>query len=157
MDNLIQVRPRNRALGMVLMIASVVAGFFFVAGMHPGFPPVTSIPDRVYRIFAVPLGLVTLALFGNVFRTGYIILTIKVVPPMPDFKEKNDLTKPKALLLCLVSLGLIALFGYGIYLKSFWALALPAAFVVLVFLGAVFWIGWAILFTRTTIQDKSGE
>ncbi len=119
MNNLIQTQPLNRVLGMVLMMVAVIAGFFFITGMGTAFPSVTSMPDRVYRILAVPLGMVTLTVLGNVFRIGYIIMTIKVVPPMPDLKESIDFTKPKALLLCLVSLGLIALFGYGLYLKSF--------------------------------------
>jgi hypothetical protein len=47
-------------------------------------------------------------------------------------------------LVCLGAVAGGALFLYGIATKSYWALALPLAALVLFVLGLVFWIGWTI-------------
>ena len=48
-------------------------------------------------------------------------------------------------LVCLGSLLAVALFLYGLAIKSYWAIALPVAVLLLFVLGLVFWIGWTIL------------
>ncbi len=73
---------------------------------------------------------------------------------MPEIVEKKDYSKIKAFILCLVTLGLGGLLIYGIYIKNFWALAVPAAAISFVVLGAVFWVGIAIITTRSTLPEE---
>ncbi len=47
-------------------------------------------------------------------------------------------------LVCLGAIVAGALFLFGLTLKSYWALALPLAVLVLFVLGLVLWIGWTI-------------
>ncbi len=57
-------------------------------------------------------------------------------------------------LVCLGAVAGGALFLLGIVTKSYWALALPLAALVLFVLGLVFWIGWTI----ATVQvEAEGE
>ncbi len=74
---------------------------------------------------------------------------------MPDIVEKKDFAKVKALLLCLVTLILAAGFVYGIYIRSYMALAIPAAVITLVILGMIFWVGIVIINTRKTLPGSS--
>lgn len=100
---------------------------------------------------SVPLAVIALFVLGTGFWIGWVILTIKVVPPMPEISEKKDNSKLKASILCLVCAFLSALLLYGIYKKSFWALAVPSLVISIVVLGAVFWVGMAIITTRSTL------
>ncbi len=70
---------------------------------------------------------------------------------MPEIVEKKDNSKIKAVLLCLITAALAALMIYGVYVRSFWALALPALIISAVVLGAVFWVGMAIITSRSTL------
>lgn len=101
---------------------------------------------------SVPLAVIALFVLGTGFWIGWVILTIKVVPPMPEIAEKKDNSKIKAAILCLVTAILSVLLLYGIYKRSFWALAVPALVISIVVLGAVFWVGMAIITTRSTLQ-----
>ncbi len=104
-----------------------------------------------YFAAALPLTVISLFVIGTGFWIGWTILTIKVVPPMPEIVEKKDNSKIKAFLLCVSMLALAAMLVYGVYLKNFWALAIPALVISLVVLGAVFWVGMAIITTRSTL------
>lgn len=70
---------------------------------------------------------------------------------MPEIVEKKDNSKIKALLLCVSTALLAAALVYGVYVRSFWALAIPALVISAVVLGAVFWVGLAIITTRSTL------
>jgi uncharacterized protein with PQ loop repeat len=107
-----------------------------------------------YYAVAVPICLVSLAVIGTGFWIGWTLLTIKVVPPMPDIAEKKDSSKIKAFFLCLFTVCLGVLLMYGLYIKNFWALAIPAAAISLVVLGAIFWVGIAIITTRSTLPEE---
>jgi len=100
---------------------------------------------------SIPLAAVTVFVLCTGFWIGWIILTIKVVPPMPEIVEKKDNSKIKAMFLCLITASLAVLMVYGVYVRSFWALAVPALVISAVVLGAVFWVGMAIITTRTTL------
>jgi hypothetical protein len=100
---------------------------------------------------AVPLAAVAMFVLCTGFWIGWVILTIKVVPPMPEITEKKDNSKIKAVLLCILTVCLSALLLYGIYKRSFWALAVPALAISMVVLGSVFWVGMAIITTRSTL------
>jgi len=100
---------------------------------------------------AIPIAIVALFVLCTGFWIGWVILTIKVVPPMPEIVEKKDNSKIKAVLLCLVTVSLAALMIYGVYIRSFWALAVPALVISAVILGAIFWVGMAIITTRSTL------
>jgi uncharacterized protein with PQ loop repeat len=91
---------------------------------------------------------------GTGFWVGWTILTIKVAPPMPEIVEKKDFARIKALLLCLITLALTGFFIYGIFIRSYLALAIPATLITLVILGMVFWVGVAIISTRSTLPDN---
>lgn len=149
--------PRAKIYGYTALLVSLALAALFIyhsvyAPLAGGFLSVL-ISDNAYYAVSVPLGLLVLIVLGTGFWIGWTILTIKVAPPMPEIVEKKDYAKPKALLLCLVTMALMALFAYGIYLKSYWALALPAAAFTLVVLGMVFWVGLAIITTRATLPD----
>lgn len=100
---------------------------------------------------SIPLAAVAVFVLCTGFWIGWIILTIKVVPPMPEIVEKKDNSKIKAVFLCLITASLAALMIYGVYVRSYWALALPALVISAVVLGAVFWVGMAIISTRSTL------
>jgi uncharacterized protein with PQ loop repeat len=104
-----------------------------------------------YYSVSIPIAAVTVFVLCTGFWIGWIILTIKVVPPMPEIVEKKDNSKIKAVFLCLITVSLAALMIYGVYVRSFWALAFPALVISAVVLGAVFWVGMAIISTRATL------
>ena len=104
-----------------------------------------------YYSVSIPLAAVAVFVLCTGFWIGWIILTIKVVPPMPEIVEKKDNSKIKAVFLCLITASLAALMIYGVYVRSYWALALPALVISAVVLGAVFWVGMAIISTRSTL------
>ncbi|MEE8558226.1 MAG: hypothetical protein V3T14_10115 [Myxococcota bacterium] len=57
-------------------------------------------------------------------------------------------------LLCLGTVTGGTLFLYGLAIRSYWAVALPVAALVLFVLGLAFWIGWTI----ATVQvEPEGE
>ena len=107
-------------------------------------------PMTFYSV-SIPLNGVSVFVLCTGFWIGWVILTIKVVPPMPEIAEKKDNSKIKAAFLCLVSAFLIVLLLFGIYKRNFWALAVPALVISVVVLGAVFWVGMAIITTRSTL------
>jgi len=151
------IMPRAKIYGYLAIIVSLAAAFAF---LYFGFydtiigRPIPS--SASYYAIAIPIGVVTLAVLVTGFWIGWTILTIQVVKPMPEIVEKKDYAKAKAFLLCLATLALAALFAYGLYLQSFWALAVPAAVITLVILGMVFWVGIAIITTRNTLPaDKN--
>jgi len=151
--------PRAKIYGyLALLVSTALAALFFYHSFYGPFAVglfSAIVADNAYYAVAVPLGFLALIILGTGFWIGWTILTIKVAPPMPEIVEKKDFAKPKALLLCLVTLALMALFAYGVYLKSYWALALPAAAFTVVVLGMIFWVGLAIVTTRATLPaDK---
>jgi uncharacterized protein with PQ loop repeat len=118
-------------------------------------PRLGALRASAYYAVALPIALVALGVCGTGFWVGWTILTIKVAPPMPEIVEKKDYAKIKAFFLCLFTLGLAAVFLYGMYIRSYWSLAIPAAAVTLVVLGMVFWVGAAIISARSTLpEDK---
>ncbi|HON80466.1 MAG TPA: hypothetical protein PK544_18390 [Spirochaetota bacterium] len=153
--------PRARIYGYLAVIFSLALGaaFFYCAGIEQMLQgaaiPVLS--SNAYYAIAVPIGIVVLGVLGAGFWIGWTILTIKVAPPMPEIVEKKDYAKVKAFFLCLVTLAIAGLFVYGLILKSYWALAVPAAAVTLVLLGMVFWVGIAIITTRSTLPRVKGN
>jgi uncharacterized protein with PQ loop repeat len=109
------------------------------------------INSMTFYSVAIPITFVTIFLLSTGFWIGWVILTIKVVPPMPEIVEKKDNSKIKAVLLCLITVSLIVLMIYGVYIRNFWALAVPALVISAVVLGAIFWVGMAIITTRSTL------
>ena len=150
--------PRARIIGYLAVAVSLACAALFVyfgfveTLLHPGAPA-----GNAYYAIAVPIGFAALLVLGAGFWIGWTILTIKVAPPMPEIVDKRDYAKIKAFLLCLITAGLGALFLYGVYVKSFWALALPAAVITLVVLGMVFWVGVAIITTRATLPREQSK
>jgi len=152
--------PRAKIWGILAVIVSAglflfsVYSVFILPGKDfPAFVNVNldSINTLTYYSVAVPLALVALFVLGTGFWIGWVILSIKVVPPMPEIVEKKDNSKIKAFFLCLITAALAAVLVYGVYVRSFWALAVPALVISAVVLGAVFWVGLAIITTRSTL------
>ena len=154
--------PRNRFLGYIIAAAALGLAAAFV---YPVFyracelsivsGDVSGLDTVTYAAIAAPVTLVSVFVIGTGFWIGWTILTIKVVPPMPDIVEKKDFSKIKALLLCAFTLAVGALLVYGLYLQSYWAIAIPSAVIAFVILGAVFWVGTAIITARSTLPaDK---
>ncbi len=132
---------------MIFMLYSV----FYVKHDYPTPVDLTEMNNMSFYFLAMPLTLLALFVLATGFWIGWTILTIKVVPPMPEIVEKQDHSKIKAFFLCIITLAAAMVLLYGLYIKSYWALAIPAAAVSLVVLGAVFWVGIAIITTRSTL------
>ena len=155
--------PRAKIWGVLAVLLSAglflfsVYAIFFIAGKDAAlFIPVNlnEINTLTYYSVAIPVALSALFVLGTGFWIGWVILSIKVVPPMPEIVEKKDNSKIKAFFLCLVTASLAVLLVYGVYVRCFWALAVPALVISTVVLGAVFWVGLAIITTRSTLPTN---
>jgi hypothetical protein len=149
---------RSRVSGFVACFISLFLGALFVyhAFMNINQSEITGLfglGKNTYYAISIPIILVALGICCTGFWVGWTILTIKVAPPMPDIVEKKDFAKVKALFLCLIALMLAAVFLYSVYLRNYWALAIPAAAITIVLLGMVFWVGIAIITARSTLPD----
>ncbi|TAL31776.1 MAG: hypothetical protein EPN93_16990 [Spirochaetes bacterium] len=149
---------RSRFSGYTACAAALALGALFVyyAFLNVSEHEIISLESlslSAYSAITIPIAMVALLLCGTGFWVGWTILTIKVAPPMPEIVEKKDFAKIKALILCLLVLAISASFVYGLYIRSYWALALPAAAVTLVVLGMVFWVGIAIITARATLPE----
>ena len=157
--------PRSKIYGYISVLFSVAlaASFayavFFLNNGVSNFADgsMESLNNATYCAVALPIGLISLSIIGTGFWIGWTILTIKVVPPMPEIVEKKDYSKIQAFFLCLATFITGALIVYGILIKNFWALAIPAAAITLVILGAVFGVGIAIITTRATLSNDQKE
>ena len=157
--------PRPRIYGYLAVIAGLfLSGFFlysiirvFSDNINYANVDLGALSNFTFYAIAVPLSFVALAVIGTGLWIGWTILTIKVVPPMPEIVDKKDFSKVKAFILCIVTLTLGVLLLYGIYIKNFWALAIPAVVISLVVLGAIFWVGIAIITTRSTLPDANKQ
>lgn len=152
--------PRAKIYGYVAVIVATLLGIAFVyyAFIHYDMYSslhFSSIDTGAYWAVVTPIAIVTLFILATGFWVGYTILTIKVAPPMPEIVEKKDNSKFKAFLLCLFTAALAAWFVYGVVKHYYLAIAIPAACITLVILGMVFWVGIAIITTRSTLKkDK---
>lgn len=157
--------PRPRIFGFFAIVAALILTGLFVYSIiivkgeqiGAGAVNLNTLSNYTYYAIATPIVLVTMAVLGTGLWIGWTILTIKVVPPMPEIVEKKDFSKFKAFVLCAATLALGALFIYGLYIRNFWALAVPAAVISLVILGAVFWVGIAIITTRSTLPEEKQQ
>ncbi|MBN1533064.1 MAG: hypothetical protein JXA20_10415 [Spirochaetes bacterium] len=157
--------PRAKIYGILAILVSAALAALFCYAVYFLKLDIYNFEDgslqamhsATYYALAVPIGLVTLFVIGTGFWIGWTILTIKVVPPMPEIVDKKDHSKFKAFLLCLFTMALAGLLLYGLYLRNFWALAIPATAISLVVLGAVFWVGIAIITTRSTLPEHKKE
>ncbi len=143
------------AISVGLLVLFFYNAFFEAADGR--IPVMENLSTSVYYSLSVPIALVALGICSTGFWVGWTILTIKVAPPMPEIVEKKDFAKVKAFFLCLLMLLLSALFLYGVYQRSYWAIAIPAAVVTLVVLGMVFWVGVAIITSRSTLPDSKKQ
>ena len=58
---------------------------------------------------------------------------------------------------CVAMVVAVALFGYGVYLHSYWAVAVPVILAVVGVLALGFWIGWTMIFTETEVPSPPTE
>ncbi|TFH43800.1 MAG: hypothetical protein E4G96_00220 [Chrysiogenales bacterium] len=157
--------PRPRIIGYVALIAALLLSALFIYSLlivhHEQIAwtdiDLSEMSNFTYYSIAIPITVTAMTVICTGFWIGWTILTIKVVPPMPEIVEKRDYSKIKAFFLCVITLGLGILLLYGIYIKNFWALAIPAAAISLVILGAVFWVGIAIITTRSTLPEENKQ
>lgn len=152
--------PRAKIWGyLAVMLSAALFGLsifsIFILNYHDfsffNAVNLNELSTMTYYSVSIPIAAVTVFVLCTGFWIGWIILTIKVVPPMPEIVEKKDNSKIKAVFLCLITAALAALMIYGVYVRSFWALAVPALVISAVILGAVFWVGMAIITTRSTL------
>ena len=73
---------------------------------------------------------------------------------MPSPPAADERSRVMGGLVCLVALLAAALFLAGLTVKSYWALAIPVAALLLFVLGLVFWVGWTI---ATVHVEAEGE
>ncbi|HOD15213.1 MAG TPA: hypothetical protein PK307_16500 [Spirochaetota bacterium] len=157
--------PRPRIYGYLAIIVGLILSGLFLYSLIRVFSDniiysnvdLKELSIFTYSAIAIPLSLVAFSVIGTGLWIGWTILTIKVVPPMPEIVDKKDYSKVKAFFLCIATLTLGALLLYGIYIKNFWALAVPAAVITLVVLGAIFWVGIAIITTRSTLPENTKQ
>ncbi len=151
---------RAKICGSLAVVASAALFSFFIYSVFllglndfPWFSGVTldQLAHITYYSAALPLLLVALSVTGNVFWIGWVIITTKVAPPMTEIAGKNDHSRIKAFILCLTMVIISAALIYGVYIRSFWALALPALAISAVVLGAIFWVGVTIITTRAAL------
>lgn len=153
--------PRAKVWGFLSVLISVLLGYLYINAVFIKGNPVPAPVDlkvldsASYYAITVPIVLVAGIILATGFWIGFTILTIKVVPPMPEIVEKKDFSKIKALFLCMATVALGALLAYGVYVKSFWALAIPATVISFVIIGAIFWVGIAIITTRSSLPEDS--
>lgn len=152
--------PRAKIWGyLAVMLSAALFGLsifsIFILNYHDfsffNAVNLSELSTMTYYSVSIPIAAVTVFVLCTGFWIGWIILTIKVVPPMPEIVEKKDNSKIKAVFLCLITASLAVLMIYGVYVRSFWALAVPALVISAVILGAVFWVGMAIITTRSTL------
>lgn len=152
--------PRAKIWGFLASASSFIVFVFFIYSVfYINYHDLTvfnnvnliELNNLTYFSAALPLLFVALSVIGTGFWIGWTILTIKVVPPMPEIVEKKDNSKIKAFFLCISMAALACALIYGVYIRSFWALAIPALVIAAVILGAVFWVGLAIITTRATL------
>ncbi len=62
--------------------------------------------------------------------------------------EMNASSRIQGLLICVGTILAAVVFLIGLFLKSYWALAIPVAIGFLWLLGLAFWIGWTLLTIR---------
>ncbi len=62
--------------------------------------------------------------------------------------EMNANSRVQGLLICIGTVVAAILFLIGVFMKSYWALAIPVAIGFLWLLGLAFWIGWTLLTIR---------
>ncbi|MDY6968763.1 MAG: hypothetical protein SVR08_08950 [Spirochaetota bacterium] len=153
---------RAKVYGYIVCIISVVLGYLYFKHAFYNFTgfnnlSITDLSNYSYYAITIPIALVTISVLCLGIWIGWTIISIKVVPPMPEIGEKKDFAKFKAFLLCIFTLFLIVLFLYGIYIQSFWALAVPASIITIVILGMIFWVGIAIITTRSTLPKKTED
>jgi uncharacterized protein with PQ loop repeat len=155
--------PRAKIWGFLSVLISasifgVIIFSIFIINYHDfgifNSVNLNEIDSMTYYSAAIPIALITVFVLSTGFWIGWVILTIKVVPPMPEIVEKKDNSKIKAVILCLITVALAALMIYGVYIRNFWALAVPALVISAVILGAIFWVGMAIITTRSTLIKK---
>ncbi len=157
--------PRPRIFGyLAVVLALILTGLFIysltiVMNDNINYSPVdlSTLSSFTFYAIAAPIGLVSFGVIGTGFWIGWTILAIKVVPPMPEIVEKKDFSKIKAFFMCIITLALGVLLIYGLYIRNFWALAIPAAVICIVILGAVLWVGIAIITTRSTLPEEKQQ
>ncbi len=152
--------PRAKVYGFIACVISLLLGiiFFYNVFVFNEFYlniNLKDISNLTFFTLAIPIGIVALLFLGTGFWVGWTIITIKAVQPMPELVKKRDNSRIKAFFLCFITLMIAVLFLYGIYKRSYWALAIPAAVVTLVILGMIFWVGIAIITTRSTLPGKN--
>ena len=151
--------PRAKIFGFISIIIALVFGSYFTYytffnAIGYNAKELIRLPASSYYALAIPIVFVSFSFISIGFWVGWTILTIKVVAPMPEIVEKKDYAKIKASFLCLFALAIAIMFIYGIYIRNYWALAIPSAIITLVILGMIFWVGVAIITTRSTLPEN---
>lgn len=71
--------------------------------------------------------------------------------------ERDENSRALGGLVCLGTLLVGALFLYGLATRSYWALAIPVAVLLLFVLSLVFWIGWTVMTVEIDAQGAPLE
>jgi len=66
-------------------------------------------------------------------------------------------SKLSGIVVCVAVLVVAGLFGYGFYVQSYWAIAVPVILAVVGVLALGFWIGWTMIFTETEVPSPPLE
>jgi hypothetical protein len=129
---------RSKRIGMRICVLAAGVALLFVWG----------IAVESYWALAIPVAVAVLTALSLMFWIGYTINTVRGIPAEAEH-YRSDSARWIALGICGLSILLALVFLLGILGRSYWALAIPVAAVVLGLAGMVFWIGWAILTQQT--------
>ena len=99
--------PRAKLFGFILCVVSIFIGiiFFYNAFFPANYSSGNNLSQLhafTYYSIAIPIGIIALGVLGTGLWVGCTILSIKVVPPMPELVEKKDYSRIKAFFLCLL-------------------------------------------------------
>jgi len=81
-----------------------------------------------------------------------LIRTVRGIPAEAEHYEGRK-ARAIALGICIASVAVAGVFLLGVLRQSYWALALPVAGAVRSLAAMVFWIGWAIVTQRSTLEQ----
>jgi hypothetical protein len=132
---------RAKRHGVCLCVAACILALGFLYGLWQG----------TYWALAIPVTLGVLTILWLVFWIGYTISTVGGIPEEAEH-YRSDNAPHIARSICVCSILLSVVFLIGVFRQSYWALAIPLAGGVLSLLGMVFWIGWAIVMQKTSLQ-----
>jgi len=132
---------RSKRTGLRICAAAAAGAALFLWGLA----------EQSYWAVALPVAVGVLTVLSLAFWIGYTINTVRGIPEEAEHYRSHS-ARWIAGGICIVSVVLALVFIVGLVRESYWALALPVAVAVLGLAWMIFWIGWAIVMQKTTLE-----